>query len=80
MLRSVRPTGADKRFRKIISFVDENYRWDISCASLSRKFGYDEAYFSRKFKEVTGLSPTVYIRVLRLEYAQKLLKKGISVK
>lgn len=79
LVSASRPSGADLRFREIISFVDENYRSDISCASLSRRFGYDEAYFSRRFKEITGLSPTVYIRVLRLEYAQKLLKRGSSV-
>lgn len=78
-ISSAQPSGSDLRFKEIISYVDENFREDISCSSLSRKFGYDEAYFSRKFKEVTGLSPTVYIRVLRLEYAQKLLKKGVSV-
>lgn len=79
LISAVRPTVADMRFREIIAFVDGHYRGDISCEELSRRFGYDEAYFSRRFKEVTGLSPSVYIRVLRLEYSQKLLKKGASV-
>lgn len=78
-LQSRKPSDSDLRFKEIIAFIDENYQNDLSCRSLSRKFGYDEAYFSRKFKDITGLSPTVYIRILRLEYAQKLLKKGISV-
>lgn len=78
-IQSRKPSDSDLRFKEIIAFIDENYQSDLSCRSLSLKFGYDEAYFSRKFKEITGLSPTVYIRILRLEYAQKLLKKGVPV-
>lgn len=64
------------RFKEILDFINESFCEDISTSSLSRKFGYDETYFCRRFKKVTGLTPTVYIRILRLEKAKKLIKKG----
>lgn len=67
------------RFKEIIDFINCNFKDDISSAYLSRKFGYDETYFCRKFKSVTGLSPMIYLRILRLENAKKLIKSGSSV-
>lgn len=68
------------RFRDVLSHINEHYTEDISSESLSRKFGYSAGYFSRHFKEVTGISPMVYIRILRLEKAgQLLLEQKFSV-
>ena len=64
------------RFKEVFDFINENFCEDISTSTLSRKFGYDETYFCRRFKKITGLTPTVYIRILRLEKAKKLIKKG----
>ena len=64
------------RFKDVLDFINENFCEDISSFTLSQKFGYDETYFCRRFKKVTGLTPMVYIRILRLEKAKKLLKKG----
>ncbi len=64
------------RFKEVLDFVNKSFCENISSASLSRKFGYDETYFCRKFKSVTGLSPMIYIRILRLEKAKKLIKQS----
>ena len=40
---------------------------------VSEKFGYNETYFCRRFKEITGLTFTGYLLALRMERAQKLL-------
>ncbi|MBO5200549.1 MAG: helix-turn-helix transcriptional regulator [Clostridia bacterium] len=64
------------KFKEITEYINGHFCEDISSAGLSRKFGYDEAYFCRRFKKVTGLSPMVYIRILRLEKARGLLKSG----
>ena len=66
------------RFKEILDYIGSSFCDDISSSSLSRKFGYDETYFCRRFKTVTGLTPTVYIRILRLEKAKKLIKEGTA--
>lgn len=64
------------RFKAILDFVNQSFCDNISSSTLSRRFGYDETYFCRRFKAVTGLSPMIYIRILRLEKAKKLIKGG----
>ncbi len=63
----------EERFKDILDYISANYCSNITSSSISKKFGYDNTYFGRKFKEITGLSPTQYIRVLRLEKARKML-------
>lgn len=71
----------DDRFQSVLTFIHLHFHEDISSKSLSRKFGYDESYFCRKFKATTGMTLTNYVLLLRLEKAQKILcTKIISVK
>ena len=67
------PAKADLRFASVVEYVSEHFADPLSTAGLSRLFGYDEAYFCRRFKKLTGLTVLRYIEVLRLEAAQKLL-------
>lgn len=64
----------DERFGAVLAYVNSHYTEDISAKNLSEKFGYDEAYFCRRFKEATGTNAAKYIRYLRLENAQHLLR------
>ena len=66
----------DSKFKNVIDYIGDNYFDDISSAKLSRHFGYDEAYFCRRFKSVTGLTPMNYIQILRLETAKEKIKSG----
>lgn len=66
----------DERFGAVLIYINNHYTEDISSKNLSEKFGYDEAYFCRRFREATGTNPTKYIRYLRLEKAQQLLRTG----
>lgn len=63
-------------FQEIIHYISNNYCKDISTASISSKFGYNESYFCRRFKDITGLKPLKYIKILRLEKAKHLLKSS----
>lgn len=65
------------RFKEVLDFIGTHFCEDISSAGLSLRFGYDETYFCRRFKAVTGLSPMIYIRILRLEKAKKMIKAGM---
>lgn len=66
---------ADKRFREILEYIGSHFTEPISTRDISRKFGYSEAYFCRRFKAVTGLNVIKYIQILRLELAQRLLRE-----
>ena len=69
-------TAPDSKFKNIIDYIGENYCDNISSAEISRHFGYDEAYFCRQFKSITGLTPMNYIQILRLEAAKAKITEG----
>lgn len=69
-------TDADSMAGEFISYIEANYAGELTTASLSAHFGYSCAHFSRKFKEATGLTPTAYIKIYRVEQAYQLIKKG----
>lgn len=68
--------AANSKFKDVLDFIGANFCNDISSSELSRRFGYDEAYFCRRFKSVTGLTPMNYIQILRLETAKEKIKSG----
>lgn len=72
-ISSRQTTKNDERFGMILEYVNSHFTENISAASISKIFGYDETYFCRRFKIVTGITTMNYIRILRLELAQKLL-------
>ena len=67
---------ADTVARQIIDYIEENFASELSSAGLADHFGYTDAHFCRKFKEATGLTPSNYIKIYRLEQANELLKAG----
>lgn len=66
----------DKGFHAIIKYVNDHFAQKITPKDISLQFGYNETYFCRRFKEVTGLTFTKYVQALRMEQAFKLLKEG----
>ena len=75
-LSDTAPAYSGGNFREVTEYIGEHYRENISSASLSRRFGYDEAYFCRRFKSVTGLPPMTYIQMLRLEASRDAIRDG----
>ena len=69
-------TEINRGFKPIIEYVNGHFTEKITPSEVSVRFGYNETYFCRKFKEVTGLTFTNYIQTMRMEYAIKLLKEG----
>ena len=68
--------ASQNQLQDVLDYMNIHFCEDISSADLARRFGYSEGYFCRHFKVVTGLSPMIYIRILRLEKARELLQKG----
>ena len=66
----------DRKLKHVLDYISDHFCEDISSAVLSRLFGYDEAYFCRRFKAATGLTPMHYIQILRLEAAKERIETG----
>lgn len=66
---------ADEKISTVLTYISGHFTEELSTGELSRRFSYNESYFCRLFKRVTGLTVSAYIRILRLELAQKLLKE-----
>ena len=64
--------------KEVLDYLEENFRQEINITSLCKKFGYSPAYFCRKFKQTTGLTPMSYLKIYRLEQARKKIRNQSS--
>jgi AraC-like DNA-binding protein len=71
---SSKTSAKPSEINTITDYINAHFTEPISTGTLSKVFGYNSAYFSRKFKTDTGTSVTHYIQSLRIEHAQKLLR------
>ncbi|WP_294506339.1 helix-turn-helix domain-containing protein [uncultured Victivallis sp.] len=63
---------------KILSFMELNFRQEMSLDSLARSLNMSQSNFRRVFAEMTGISPIRYLLNLRLRKAAKLLQENRS--
>ena len=62
--------------QKAAEYISCNYNSELSLELLSRKFSLSRSYFSRLFKEVTGVGVSEYINITRISAAEELLTRG----
>ncbi|MBQ9659796.1 MAG: helix-turn-helix transcriptional regulator [Bacteroidales bacterium] len=60
----------------LLSFMEENYLYDLSLPELARYSGRSLSAFKRDFKKVSDLTPEKWILHRRLEDARRLLSGG----
>lgn len=60
----------------IHDFIIENINTELSLSAFSDYFYINKSYFSRKFKQVSGVNLNEYVNIIRVSQAEKLLKKG----
>ena len=63
-------------YQKVIAYLSEHFREDISLLSLAKIFGYNEKYLSHCLHSLTGLHFSKLLALYRVEYAKKLLSAG----
>ena len=62
--------------RQTLGYINENFhRSNLKIAEIATVVGISSYYFSRLFRQSTGLSPHEYLTQRRLEVAKQLLKK-----
>lgn len=64
------------RLENVFSYVEQNYCSDITLAEISSVANFSEYYFTRFFKEATGMTFGKYLNNYRVEKAAQLLKSS----
>lgn len=59
---------------KAVSYLNDNYRKDISLDDVSREVNINPYYFSKRFKEETGVNFIDFLTNIRIKKAKELLE------
>lgn len=66
---------------KAISYMEEHYKKDISLDEVAREVNINPYYFSKRFKEETGVNFIDYLTSIRIKKAKELLEDpALSIK
>ncbi len=60
---------------RILFYIHENYKNDISLSSLASAFGYSQSYLSRYFKSCFNIGINQYLSIIRLKNAIMLMQE-----
>lgn len=60
---------------KLLFYINENYKNDISLTALSSAFGYSPSYISKYFRNTLGVGINHYITMLRLKNSITMMKE-----
>lgn len=85
VMRELAPHGArefkpvryglnEARRRRVLSYINDNLNRQISLAELAGVANLSIYHFTRKFKNVMGMSPLQFVSIRRVEAAKRLLR------
>jgi AraC family transcriptional regulator len=63
----------DRRLRRAIEFMHDNFSRELALEEIASAAYLSEYHFARLFKQITGVTPHVYLANVRLERARRLL-------
>lgn len=63
-------------YQKVISYIAEHYKEDMSLKQIAKLFGYNEKYLSHTLHELTGIQFRQLLAFYRINNAKKLLTDG----
>lgn len=69
-----REQAKETQHQKILQYLKDHYREDISIQDIAGTFGYADPYFCKIFKQYFGKSFVAYLMDYRIQEARKLLK------
>ncbi|NQZ58671.1 MAG: helix-turn-helix transcriptional regulator [Lentisphaeraceae bacterium] len=68
--------GQNISFQKqVLNYLEENITEEITVRDIATKLGYSESHFRSLFAKVSKLSPVQFLRHLRVETAQRLIRE-----
>ncbi|HEX8090364.1 MAG TPA: AraC family transcriptional regulator [Blastocatellia bacterium] len=65
----------DRRLRRAIEFMHDNFGRELAVEEIASAAYLSEYHFARLFKQITGVTPHVYLANVRLEHARRLLSE-----
>jgi len=66
--------SADSRMTVALDYINRHFRdWELRASQLATLVNMNGSAFSRRFRNVTGHTPTTYINRVRLGYSRRLL-------
>ncbi len=65
----------ESKVQMAVRYLSTQYAQEVSIEQMAENLGYNRAYLSRIFKQVTGASPASYLLKLRLEQSRRLLRE-----
>ena len=71
--------GTANTIGKIKKYIEENYMKDIGLEDIASAVGFYKSYIGRVFKKNEGKTIMNYVLEYRIEKANSLIKKGMSV-
>jgi len=77
---AIRRSGPERTaIKSAMDYIDENITDNISLGQLSTHAGLSPFYFSRLFRQYTGLPPHAYHKQQRIRLAKRLLMKKMPI-
>ncbi len=58
-------------------FMQNHYEDAISVSDIANSLNFERSYFSKRYKEITGISPGEWLIELRIKKAKKLLESTV---
>lgn len=72
-------TGLHKNnMTAVIEFIKKNLDKPLKLKDICEEFHYSKSYLCHEFTEIVGISIMQYIRIKRIEYADALIRSGMS--
>lgn len=64
------------RIAEAIRFIEQQYKTDISMDDIASSVSLSNRHFSRIFKSETGMTPSSFVKKIRIREARKLLEES----
>lgn len=75
LLRDSNTSGSTDWLSRVMGYMESHYNQPITVETLAKEAFLERAYFSTRFKELTGQSPHAYLTSLRIQKACTLLQQ-----
>lgn len=79
LLRTPEPPAKHGHVRRVVDLIEAHPERDLTLAELAHAAGTTARALQRGFKEVVGMSPTAYVRAVRLDRVHAELLSGAEV-
>lgn len=73
------PASPEEVAPAVANYIDQNFASVGNLSALAERYGYTYGHLSEIFRRAYGMGPKKYLTRKRTEYAQNLLKGGLSV-